>query len=99
MSETKIAVVVRDDLALWQKLNVVVFLASGIVAAHRELIGAPYEDAAGNRYHPMFRTGHDAANRGAVRQYAPDEMNMVDLAVREEKRLVDKITRGPNLHA
>jgi hypothetical protein len=34
-----------------------------------------------------------------VRQYAPDEMNMVDLAVREEKRLVDKITRGPKLHA
>jgi len=29
MSETKIAVVVRDVLALWQKLNVVVFLASG----------------------------------------------------------------------
>src|SRR5258708_11448588 len=35
----------------------------------------------------------------AVRQYVPDEMNTVDLAVREEKRLGDKITRGPKLHA
>ena len=134
MFDTKIAVVVRDDLAVWQKLNVVVFLTSGIVAAHRELIGGPYEDAAGNLYHPlivqpaivlgadagtlkaiylralerrvqvsiyiedMFRTGHDAANRGAVQQYAPAEMNVVGLAVREEKKLVDKITRGAKLH-
>ena len=54
MFDTKIAMVVRDDLAVWQKLNVAVFLTSGIVAAHRELIGAPYEDAAGNLYHPLI---------------------------------------------
>jgi hypothetical protein len=47
----------------------------------------------------MFRTGHDAANRGAVQQYAPAEMNVVGLALREEKRLVDKVTRGAKLHA
>jgi hypothetical protein len=67
MFDTKIAVVVRDDLAVWQKLNVVVFLTSGIVAA--------------------------------VQQYTPAEMNVVGLAVREEKKLVDKITRGAKLHA
>jgi hypothetical protein len=47
----------------------------------------------------MFRTRHDAANRSALQQYAPAEMNVVGLAVREEKKLVDKITRGATLHA
>ena len=30
--ETKVAVVVRDDLAVWQKLNVTAFLISGVIA-------------------------------------------------------------------
>ncbi len=47
---TKIAVVVRDDLGAWQRLNVTAFLTSGLTAAHPELVGAPYEDADGQRY-------------------------------------------------
>ena len=47
---TKIAIVVRDDLQSWQRLNVTAFLVSGIAAAHPELIGAPYEDADGQQY-------------------------------------------------
>ena len=31
--ETKVAVVVRDDLAGWQRLNVCAFLVSGVTAA------------------------------------------------------------------
>ena len=31
--DTKIAVLVRDDLESWQRLNVTAFLVSGIVAA------------------------------------------------------------------
>jgi len=46
----KIAVVVRDDLESWQRLNVTAFLVSGITAAHPELVGADYEDADGLRY-------------------------------------------------
>jgi len=46
----KIAVVVRDDLESWQRLNVTAFLMSGITAAHPELVGADYEDADGLRY-------------------------------------------------
>jgi hypothetical protein len=46
----------------------------------------------------MFRTGHDAANRAAVRQYAPDAMN-VGLGLRDERRTVDRITRGARMHA
>jgi len=132
--DTKIAVVVRDDLATWQKLNVTAFLTSGIVGAHEGLLGAPYEDAAGNAYHrllvqptivlsadaatitaiyqrtlergvrvalyinDMFATGHDAANRAAVRKYLPAEMEVVGLALREDKKIVDKITKGAALH-
>ena len=43
MFETKISVVVREDLAIWQKLNVVAFLVSGVVGANPGLIGEPYE--------------------------------------------------------
>ena len=53
--DTKIAVVLRDDLATWQKLNVTAFLVSGIAGPAIELMGAPYEDGSGNRYLPMFR--------------------------------------------
>jgi hypothetical protein len=52
--DTKIAIVVRSDLATWQKLNLVAFLASGVAGGREGLIGEPYEDASGNRYLPMF---------------------------------------------
>lgn len=51
---TKIAVVLRDDLLGWQRLNVCAFLVSGIAATVPELIGQPYEDADGTKYLPMF---------------------------------------------
>src|ERR1700722_122675 len=54
MFDKKIAVVVREDLATWQKLNVVAFLVSGVVGATPGLIGEPYEDAAGNIYNPLM---------------------------------------------
>jgi len=53
--DTKIAVVLRDDLAVWQKTNVTAFLVSGIAATRPELVGEPYVDASGTRYLPMFR--------------------------------------------
>ncbi len=52
--DTKIAVVLRDDLLSWQELNVTAFLVSGI-AANPELLGEPYEDADGQRYLPLLR--------------------------------------------
>jgi hypothetical protein len=51
---TKIAVVVRDDLPTWQRLNVCAFLVSGVAAAVPELIGDAYEDADGTKYLAMF---------------------------------------------
>ncbi len=53
--DTKIAVLLRDDLAGWQRLNVTAFVVSGLAGTRAELIGEPYEDADGTRYLPMFR--------------------------------------------
>ena len=53
--DTKIAMAVRSDLAVWQKLNVTAFLASGVAAGIAEVAGKPYEDGSGNRYLEMFR--------------------------------------------
>jgi len=53
--DTKIAVVVRDDLATWQACNVTAFTVAGIAATAPETIGEEYQDGSGNRYLPMFR--------------------------------------------
>lgn len=134
MFDTKIAIVVRDDLLAWQKLNVTAFLTSGVLGADKDLLGEKYEDASGQTYRPlmiqpmivlttgreglskihqravnrgvpmaiyiedMFSTGHDAANRAAMQRYATDDLNLVGLAVREEKKIVDKITKGAKMH-
>ena len=132
--DTKIAIVVREDLATWQKLNVTAFLTSGVIGADGALLGEDYQDAVGNSYTPLliqpvivlscdgeklrtiyrrgmergarlslyieerFSTGHDAANRAAVKVRQPDEMTIVGLALRDERKLVDKITKGAKMH-
>jgi hypothetical protein len=52
--DTKIAVLLRDDLEQWQRLNATAFLISGIAGARAELLGEPYEDADGTAYLPML---------------------------------------------
>jgi hypothetical protein len=53
--DTKAAVVVRDDLATWQRLNVTAFLMSGLTAqAGPSAIGEDYVDAEGQRYLPLL---------------------------------------------
>jgi len=54
MFETKIAIIVRDDLETWQKLNVTAFLTSGVTHLAPEAVGDPYEDADGSKYAPML---------------------------------------------
>jgi hypothetical protein len=53
--DTKIAIVVRADLADWQKLNVTAFLASAVAGCRPEVIGERYQDGSGNDYLAMFR--------------------------------------------
>lgn len=134
MFDTKIAIVVRDDLAIWQKLNVTPFLTSGIIAQSPAVIGETYRDAVGNVYNPlsiqpivvlsadqqtlrtiqrrslerevttsayieeMFATGHDAANREVFSQFSPDDAKLVGIAMRAERKQVDKITKGAKMH-
>ena len=82
--DTKIAVVLREDLAAWQKANVTAFLISGIAGTTPEVVGEPYEDASGNCYLPMFRQpvlvfGADAA---AIRRaYERAMQRDVELAI------------------
>jgi hypothetical protein len=133
--DTKIAVVVRADLEVWQKLNVASFLCGGIAAAFPECIGAPYEDASGTKYlsligqpiliygadsaaltraleralarnvtpavytEDMFKTTHDEANRAAVRAVARADLNLVGLAFRAERKVIDKIVDGLKFHS
>jgi hypothetical protein len=53
--ETKIAVVLRADVPIWQRLNMTAFLCSGIAATVDGIIGEPYQDASDQLYLPMFR--------------------------------------------
>jgi hypothetical protein len=135
MFDTKIAIVVREDLAVWQKLNVTAFLTSGIIAQAPEIIGEAYRDADGRVYNPMsiqpivvltadqtllrtiqkraherqvttsayieemFTTGHDAANRAVFAQFALDDAKLVGIALRAERKIVDKITKGGRMHS
>ena len=133
--DTKIAIIVRDDLATWQKLNVTAFLMSGITAANTDLVGEKYVDKDGNRHLPMSRqpviilsgaanvlrnarnranergiltvvyieemfvTGYDEANRAVFSEHMSNEENTVGIALRADKKIVDKITKGAKMHA
>jgi hypothetical protein len=131
---TKIAVVLRDDLAVWQKANVTAFLVSGVAGTDPQSVGEPYRDASGNEYLPMFvqpvlvyeadaaalrraferardrdvtpaiytadlfATGHDEANRDAVAAVAVEDLDLVGIAVRAERKTVDKIVDRLEYH-
>ena len=125
--DTKIAVVLRDDLVTWQKTNVTAFLVSGIAGTVPGVVGQPYRDASGNEYLPMFvqpvlvyeadgaglrraferaisrgvtpavytqelfATNHDEANRAAVAGVPAEELDLVGIAFRAERKIVDKV--------
>jgi hypothetical protein len=50
MFDTKVAILVLDELEVWQKLNVTAFLATGIAGSAPDAMGEPYVDAAGTHY-------------------------------------------------
>jgi hypothetical protein len=89
--DTKVALVVRDDLGVWQKLNVTAFLTSGLVAnAGAGVVGDPYEDADGRRYLPMLRQ--------PVKAVATDDLELVGLALRAPHKAADAVLRGLKRH-
>lgn len=46
----------------------------------------------------MFKTTHDAANREAVRAVARTDLNLVGIAMRAERKVIDKIIDGLKFH-
>ena len=74
--DTKVAVIVRDDLATWQRLNVTAFLMSGVTAhAGEAAIGEPYRDGDGREYmallvQPVLVFAADRAKLHTVRERA-----------------------------
>ena len=132
--DTKIAIVVRTDLEVWQKLNVASFLAGGVAAAFPECVGHAYEDGSATHYlaligqpiliygadraalsraldralarnvrpavytDEMFKTTHDEANRAAVKAVARADLNLVGIAMRAERKVIDKIVDGLKFH-
>ena len=46
----------------------------------------------------MFRTTHDEANRAAVKRVLRAELNLVGLAFRAERKVIDKIVDGLKFH-
>jgi len=134
--DTKIAIVLRDDLAVWQKANATAFLVSGIAGSDPQTVGEPYVDGSGNSYLPMFRqpvlvfagdaaairrayeramqrdveqlaiftnelfsTPHDDANRAAVASVPADELDLVGIALRADKKTVDKVVDRLKRHS
>jgi hypothetical protein len=132
--DTKIAIVVRHDLATWQKMNVAAFLATSLIAENPTLAGEPYRDREGTTYgrmivqpmlmygadlarlrrvlerslarqlmpaiyvEEMFATMNDEANRAAVLAQARADLNLVGIALRGERKLVDKVLEGLKFH-
>ena len=47
----------------------------------------------------MCKTTHDAANREAVRAVARADLNLVGLAMRAERKVIDKIVDGLKFHS
>lgn len=52
--DNKIIAVLREDLLLWQKLNITAFIMSGI-GGQQDVLGEPYVDGTGNTYLPMSK--------------------------------------------
>lgn len=132
--DTKIAIVLLDNLETWQKLNVTAFISGGLVGHNPAIAGENYRDGSGNVYMPLviqpmmifqadankirkvydramsrdvtlaiftrelFATGNDIDNRAAVANVTADNLDLVGLAIRDQKKTIDKIIKGLKLH-
>jgi hypothetical protein len=47
----------------------------------------------------MFKTTHDAANRAVVKAVARTDLNLVGLAFRAERKVIDKVVDGLKFHS
>jgi hypothetical protein len=47
----------------------------------------------------MFKTTHDAANREVVKAVARADLNLVGIAMRAERKVIDKVVDGLKFHS
>ncbi|MBV9792016.1 MAG: DUF2000 family protein [Chloroflexi bacterium] len=75
-----------------------------IFGADREQLRGVYEQALEKDVQlsiyteELFSTPHDEANRAAVRAYASSDLNLVGVALRGRKKIMDKLLKGLSLH-
>lgn len=55
MYEKKIAIIIKNDLLNWQKLNVTAFLASSVAIKFEETHGKAFVSASGSEYLPFIK--------------------------------------------
>ncbi|GAT89247.1 hypothetical protein CVCC1112_3906 [Paenarthrobacter nicotinovorans] len=132
--DTKVVVVLNEDLLPWQELNVTAFLMSAIATSAPGLTGESYRDRDGNEYLAMLRqpvlvlsagpdllakareralardiptavytrelfsTGHDDANRAAVAAVPARDLDLVGIALRGPRNVIDRIVKGARMH-
>ncbi|MFG6402269.1 DUF2000 family protein [Microbacterium sp. P04] len=70
--------------------------AATITAAHAKALGRGMPLAIYTR--ELFSTGHDAANRAAVRAVATADLDLVGIAVRGARNAVDRVIKGARMH-
>ncbi|MGD1922747.1 MAG: DUF2000 family protein [Paracoccaceae bacterium] len=49
-------------------------------------------------FEDMFATGNHADNRATVARYPPEDLKLVGLGLRDDRKIVDKITKGAKMH-
>jgi hypothetical protein len=79
-----------------QPIVVLVADAATLTAIHRRSLEQGVKSSL--YVEEMFATGHDVANREVFARFAPDDAKVVGIALRAEKKIVDKITKGAKLH-
>jgi len=55
MYDKKIAIILKNDLLNWQKLNVTAFLASSVAIKYEETHGKAFVNASGSEYLPFIK--------------------------------------------
>ena len=89
----KIAVVLRDDLPMWQALNATAFLSGAVAGDRPDLLGEAYADGDGTAYLSTF--GIPLMGYAAV---AGPDLVLAGLAVVGPRNAVDKSVKGAVLH-
>jgi len=78
---------------------VIVLTADGDILSRARAKAAARDDVALAIYtRELFGTSHDAANRAAVAAVAASDLDLVGIAVRGPRNVVDRVVKGATFH-